>query len=254
MKINLLFSILTIGLLSSVSAIAQDKNKMVDLPPEATEQWEPEPRVVSPGEKNHLPPSDAIVLFDGTNLVHWKSIKSGEKASWNVHGGMVTVNPGTGNLETKEAFGDVQIHLEWKAPAEIKGSGQDRGNSGLLIMGRYEVQILDSYQNRTYSNGQAASIYKEYMPLVNAMRSPQKWNTYDVFFTAPRFNADGILVTPAYITVIHNGVLVQNHREIKGTTAYIGVHKYEPHPSELPFQLQDHGNLVSFRNIWVRKL
>ncbi|MDN3670971.1 DUF1080 domain-containing protein [Echinicola jeungdonensis] len=253
MKYHLLFYIWSIGLLGTVSN-AQTNNKNVDLPPEATEQWEPQPRVVKPGEKDHLPPSDAIVLFDGSNLVHWKSNKTGENPEWIIQDGIVTVNPGSGNLETKESYGDVQIHLEWRAPSEIKGEGQGRGNSGLLIMGKYEVQILDSYQNRTYSNGQAASIYKEYMPLVNAMRSPQKWNTYDVFFTAPRFNSDGILMKPAYLTVIHNGVLVHNHREIKGVTAYIGVHQYKPHPAELPFQLQDHGNRVSFRNIWVRKL
>lgn len=237
----------------AVPAMAQEMKK-ISLPPEATEVWEPEPRIVTPGAENHLAPSDAIVLFDGSNLDAWKSLKTGGEAQWTVHDGIFTVKPGTGEIVTKESFGDVQVHIEWKAPDVVKGDGQGRGNSGLFFMDRYEVQILDSYDNRTYSNGQAASLYKEGIPLVNATRSPKEWNTYDVFFTAPRFNKDGMLVSPAYVTVVHNGILVQNHYEVKGTTAYIGVHKYEPHEAELPIKLQDHGNPVNFRNIWVRKL
>ncbi|WP_228527700.1 3-keto-disaccharide hydrolase [Pararhodonellum marinum] len=235
-------------------AFAQAQQKEIKLPPEATEFWEPEPRVVTPGAENHLPPSDAIIIFDGKNLDNFKSLKTGGAAEWTVADGILTVKPGTGDILTKEAFGDVQIHLEFSAPTEIKGQSQGRGNSGLLIMERYEVQVLDSYENRTYSNGQAASIYKQYPPLVNAMRKPGEWNTYDVFFTAPRFNADGMVISPAKVTVIHNGVLVQNAREIKGPTEYIGIPNYKAHDAELPFKLQDHGDLVKFRNIWVRKL
>ena len=251
MKSNLLIPVVA-GSLLAIPALAQ--HQQIQLPPEATEVWEPEPRKVTVGEENHLPPSDAIVLFDGSGLDAWKSLKTGGKADWTVHNGIFTVKPGTGDIVTKEKFGDVQVHIEWKAPEVVKGEGQGRGNSGLFFMDRYEVQILDSYNNRTYSNGQAASLYKEGIPLVNAMRPPQEWNTYDVFFTAPRFNNDGMLISPAYVTVVHNGVLVQNHYQVKGTTAYIGVHKYEPHEAELPIKLQDHGNLVNFRNIWVRKL
>lgn len=251
MKLNLLFPVLA-GSMLAVPVMAQ--HDPIQLPPQATEVWQPVPPVVTPGEENHMPPSDAIVLFDGSDLSAWKSVKTGGEAEWTVHDGIFTVKPGTGEIATKEKFGDVQVHIEWKAPDVVKGEGQGRGNSGLFFCERYEVQILDSYQNRTYSNGQAASLYKEGIPLANAMRSPQEWNTYDVFFTAPRFNKDGMVISPAYVTVIHNGVLVQNHYEVKGSTAYIGVHKYEAHETELPIKLQDHGNLVNFRNIWVRKL
>ncbi|MBD8490627.1 DUF1080 domain-containing protein [Echinicola sp. CAU 1574] len=251
MKLNLLIPIVA-GSLLSIPALAQ--HKQIQLPPEATEVWEPEPRKVTPGEENHLPPSDAIVLFDGSDLSAWKSYKTGGDAEWSVHDGIFTVAAGKGDIATKESFGDVQVHIEWKAPDVVKGDGQGRGNSGLFFMDRYEVQILDSYDNRTYSNGQAASLYKEGIPLVNATRPHTEWNTYDVFFTAPRFNEDGMLIRPAYVTVIHNGILVQNHYEVKGSTAYIGVHQYEPHEAELPIKLQDHGNPVNFRNIWVRKL
>ncbi|MEY4135840.1 MAG: 3-keto-disaccharide hydrolase [Saprospiraceae bacterium] len=234
-------------------AFTQDKKDK--LPPEATEVWVPEPRVVTPGALNHQPPSDAVVLFDGTSLDNWKSADKDAPAPWKVENGYFQVVPKTGGIETKASFGDVQLHIEWKAPAEIKGSGQGRGNSGLFFMGgRYEVQILDSYNNRTYSNGQAGSVYKQHIPLVNAMRPPSEWNTYDVVFMAPRFNADGVVVAPARVTVFHNGVLVQNNAELKGNTEYIGIPQYQAHASELPITLQDHGDLVSFRNIWVRKL
>lgn len=240
-------------LYTATPAIAQKKE--IKLPPEATELWEPEPRVVAPGASNHLPPSDAVVLFDGKNLDQWKSAGKDSPAPWKVENGYFQVIPQTGGIETKAGFGDVQLHIEWKAPEVIKGSGQGRGNSGLFFMGgRYEVQILDSYNNRTYSNGQAGSVYKQYIPLVNAMRPPGEWNTYDVVFMAPRFNADGVLITPARVTVLHNGILVQNNVELKGNTEYIGIPQYQAHGSELPIQLQDHGDLVSFRNIWARRL
>lgn len=254
MQKGLLTAIVLLNVLcASMPSIAQKKD--IKLPPEATEVWEPEPRVVTPGASNHLPPSDAVVLFDGKNLDNWKSAGKDSPAPWKVENGYFQVIPQTGGIETKAGFGDVQLHIEWKAPDMIKGSGQGRGNSGLFFMGgRYEVQILDSYNNRTYSNGQAGSVYKQYIPLVNAMRPPSEWNTYDVVFMAPRFNADGVLVTPARVTVFHNGVLVQNNVELKGSTEYIGIPKYLAHEAELPIQLQDHGDLVSFRNIWARRL
>ena len=250
MKIKLVALLLLMA--GNVPAFSQEKK--VTLPPEATEFWEPEPRVVTPGEVDHLPPSDAIVLFNGTTLDHWKSVGKEAAAPWKVENGAFTVVPKTGGIETKASFGDVQVHLEWRAPVEVEGTGQGRGNSGVFLMKTYEVQILDSYDNRTYSNGQAGSVYKQHPPLVNAMRKPGEWNTYDIFFTAPRFNADGMVLTPARVTVIHNGVLVQNAVELKGPTEYIGIPNYKAHPEEMPLMLQDHGDLVSFRNIWVRKL
>lgn len=246
------FAVLLLLVAGNVPAFSQEKK--VKLPPEATEFWEPEPRVVTPGEADHLPPSDAIVLFDGSNLDHWKSERKEAAAPWKVENGAFTVVPKTGGIETKESFGDVQVHLEWRSPVEVKGTGQGRGNSGVFLMKTYEVQILDSYDNRTYSNGQAGSVYKQHPPLVNAMRRPGEWNTYDIFFTAPRFNADGMVISPARVTVIHNGVLVQNAVEVKGPTENIGIPNYKAHPEEMPLMLQDHGDLVSFRNIWVRKL
>lgn len=224
-----------------------------DLPPEATEFYEPVPPVIKPGESSNTPPSDAIVLFDGANLKFWESEKGGE-ATWKVENGIVTVNPGTGGIKTKEAFGDVQIHLEWRSPEEVVSEGQGRGNSGVYIMNKYELQILDSYDNNTYTNGQAASIYKQSPPLVNATKPPGEWNTYDIIFMAPRFNEDGMVISPARITALHNGVLVQNNYVLSGPTEYTGIPNYTAHEEELPLHLQDHGNLVSFRNIWVRKL
>lgn len=253
MQLKHLFGTLCLLMLASTTTLfAQPKD--VKLPPEATEVWEPEPRIVTPGASDHLPPSDAIVLFDGKNLDRWKKAGAEGAAPWKVENGYFQVVPQTGGIETKESFGDVQLHIEWKAPEVVKGSGQGRGNSGLFFMGRYEVQILDSYNNRTYSNGQAGSLYKQHLPLVNAMRPPTAWNSYDIIFMAPRFNADGMVVAPARVTVFHNGVLVQNAVTLMGGTEYIGIPQYKAHAAALPIQLQDHGDLVSFRNIWVRKL
>lgn len=220
--------------------------------PEETEVWEPEPRVVTttPGKA----PSDAIVLFDGTSLEQWVSSKDGSSAAaWEIADGAFTVVKGTGGIQTKETFSDYQLHVEWRSPTEIQGEGQGRGNSGIFMQGLYEVQVLDSYNNRTYSNGQAASIYKQRIPLVNATKAPGEWQTYDIIWTAPRFNADGILVSKARVTVLHNGVLVQNNVELDGATEYIGIPKYKAHGAG-PIMLQDHGNPVSFRNIWIRPL
>lgn len=219
--------------------------------PEDTEDWSRKPEVVVPG-KHQSPPGDAIVLFDGTDLSRWTT--DAEEEQWKVFGKSMTVVPGTGSIRTKQSFGDVQLHLEWRAPRKIEGDGQERGNSGVYLMGLYEVQVLDSYDNETYYNGQAASVYKQYIPLVNVCRKPGKWQVYDIIFTAPRFNPDKTLAAPAYITVFHNGVLVQNHVELKGPTEYNGKPNYRFHKEKLPLMLQDHSNPVSYRNIWIREL
>lgn len=220
--------------------------------PKATEVWEPEPRVVAPGTGG-APPADAIVLFDGSGLAAWQAANGGP-AGWHVADGAVTVVAGQGAIQTRAGFGDVQLHLEWRAPAAVSGEGQGRGNSGVFLMGLYEVQVLDSFQNRTYANGQAASVYKQHIPLVNASRPPGEWQSYDLVFVAPRFRADGAVERRATLTLFHNGVLVHNHVELEGPTLYIGKPAYQAHAEALPLLLQDHGNPVSFRNIWVRPL
>jgi len=214
--------------------------------PKVTEVWEPEPKIVDI-QKNNIP-SDAIVLSDQM----WTH-KDGSPINWAVENGVMTVKKGAGPIFTKDKFGDCQLHVEWRSPKEIKGEGQGRGNSGIFLQNKYEVQILDSHENRTYSNGQAGSIYKQRMPLVNSMSPPGEWNSYDIVYKAPHFNDDGIKTSSAYITVIHNGVLIQNHYEIKGTTPYIGLPKNPAHQNDV-IQIQDHGNPVSFRNVWIRKL
>ena len=244
-----IFFVLLAGLVAASSGLSAQERKG---DPALTEAWEPEPAVVVPGE-GAAPPSDAIVLFDGSDLSHWRQV-DGKEAQWLVEDGAVTVAPGSGNIETRDGFGDVQLHIEWRTPAVVKGEGQGRGNSGIFLQKRYEVQVLDSHDNRTYSNGQAASIYKQHIPLVNASRGPGEWQAYDIVFEAPRFADDGALVTPAYVTVFHNGVLVQNHVELSGPTEYIGVPVYQAHPLREPLELQDHGNPVSFRKIWIREL
>ena len=239
-------AVLLSGVFLNTASYAQDER------PEDTEVWDPEPRIVSPGAQGQ-PPSDAIVLFDGSDLSEWEHL-DGSDARWQVEDGVMTVVGGTGDIRTKQSFGDVQLHIEWRSPTTIEGDGQGRGNSGVFLQGRYEVQVLDSWENRTYGNGQAASIYKQRMPLVNAMRPPGEWQTYDIVFLAPRFDDDGGLAEPGYLTVLHNGVLVQNHAELQGLTVYIGAPYYEAHAPRQPLHLQDHGNPVSFRNIWVRDL
>ncbi|MCK5691953.1 MAG: DUF1080 domain-containing protein [Bacteroidales bacterium] len=220
--------------------------------PEETEDWSRKPEVVTPG-KGMLPPSDAIVLYGGAgDLDLWESEQEGP-AKW-IAGDELTVAAGTGGIKTKQSFGDMQVHVEWRSPAKVKGDGQDRGNSGFFLMGLYEVQVLDSYNSETYYNGQAGSIYKQTIPLVNACLPPGEWQTYDIIFKAPVFNEDGSKKSSAYVTVIHNGVLIQNHVEILGTTEYKGAPKIMEHPAKLPISLQDHGNPVSYRNIWVREL
>jgi len=218
--------------------------------PEVSEVWQPEPRVVQASENK--PPSDAIVLFNGENLDAWESVKE-VPAEWIVENDYFTVKKGTGDIQTKENFGSVQLHIEWQSPTIIEGEGQGRGNSGVFFQNRYEVQVLDSYENRTYSNGQAGSVYKQHLPLVNAMRAPGEWQVYDIIFTQPVFNKDSVKISSGYLTVFHNGVLIQNHVEIYGTTEYIGLPKNIAH-GEGPIQLQDHSNPVSYRNVWVRRL
>ncbi|SDL71952.1 3-keto-disaccharide hydrolase [Kriegella aquimaris] len=224
--------------------------------PEMTEIWEPEIEVITPAKKLGDAPSDAIILFDGSNLDQWTSQKDSSKAApWKiVDNDHLEVVPGTGGISTKMKFGDCQLHIEFSAPDEVKGHSQGRGNSGVFLQNRYELQILDSYNNRTYRNGQAASIYKDHAPLVNAMRGPLDWNSYDVIYTAPRFKADGRLDAPARITVLHNGVLVQNNVSINGNTYYVGLHTYPSAHGEDVISLQDHGNKTQFKNIWIRNL
>jgi 3-keto-disaccharide hydrolase len=230
--------------------------------PEDTEVWEPVPPVITPGATNDAPPSDAIVLFDGRNLDEWVATKDKAPAKWIVADGIVTVDKKAGNIETKRTFKNYQMHLEWRIPTGVTGEGQARGNSGLFLASTgtgdsgYELQILDSYNNKTYVNGQAASVYKQSPPLVNAMRKPGEWNTYDVIWTAPTFNPDGSVKTPARITAFHNGVLVQNNFELAGETLYIGKPFYKAY-DRAPIKLQAHGDPsppISFRNIWVREL
>ena len=235
----------------TMTAFSQEPKRDGD--PALTEVWLNEPAVVTPGTTAADAPSDAIVLFDGKDASKWVS-KSGGKIDWKVDNGALTVGAGKGDITSKDAFGDMQMHIEWRTPSEVKGESQGRGNSGIFIMGLYELQVLDNYNNRTYSNGQAGSIYKQLIPLANACRKPGEWQTYDIVFTAPRFAENGMVKTPARITVIHNGVLVQNNATLVGATEYIGIPVYRKHADKLPIRLQDHGNPVSYRNIWVRNL
>ena len=228
---------------------------------EDTEFYFPVPAVVTPSKISSLAPGDAIILFDGKNLDQWVSTDDTTKpAKWKVEKKIITVNKNSGNIQTRQSFMDYQLHLEWRIPKNITGSGQLRGNSGVFLAstgsgdGGYELQILDSYNNPTYVNGQAGSIYKQYPPLVNANRPAGEWQTYDVAWTAPRFNEDGSLKSPARVTVFFNGLLVQNNVELKGVTVYVGQPSYKKH-GPCPIKLQAHGDKsepISFRNIWVR--
>lgn len=217
--------------------------------PKLTEVYSPVPAKIN---FNKNIPTDAVLLFDGKSLDKWQD-KEGKAAKWVIRDGAFTVKPGAGDISTKEKFGSQQLHLEFQIPVDVKGEGQDRGNSGVFIMEEYEVQILDCYSNKTYSNGQTAAIYKQSIPLVNACKKAGEWQVYDIVFEVPKFKTDGTLDTPAYITVLHNGVLVQNHYELKGKTMYIGAPLYTPH-GVASLKLQDHNHKVSYRNIWVRKL
>jgi hypothetical protein len=230
--------------------------------PEDTEVWEPVPKVVTPGKSLGDAPSDAVILFDGKNMDQWVSVSDKAPANWTVKDGIMTVNKTSGNIETKQSFNNYQLHIEWRVPENITGSGQGRGNSGVFLasIGKgdagYELQVLDSYNNKTYVNGMAGSIYKQFIPLANPGRKPGEWQVYDVIWTAPTFNADGSVKTTARVTVLFNGVLVENNIELLGPTQYIGKPHYQQHgPS--PIKLQAHGDKsepLSFRNIWVREL
>jgi hypothetical protein len=255
-----IFAIATALLLIGHFSFAQRMNQDSLVKESAkTEVWEPVPKMVTPGKTSSDAPSDAVVLYDGKNTDSWVKEKDKSAPGWKIDkDGALTVVKGSGNLMSKQAFGDCQLHIEWREPAAIAGASQTRGNSGIFFMGQYELQVLDSYNNPTYVNGQAGSIYKQHIPLVNASRKPGEWQTYDVIFTAPRFYSDGKLQSPAMITVLHNGVLVQNNVAIKGHTEWIGQPKYSKHGDKEPLVLQDHGldggNPMSYRNIWVREL
>ena len=252
---RILLSAVYLACLVASSAHAQSR-------PEDTEVWSPKPATVTPAAVVGGPPSDAIVLFDGKSLDQWVSSQDKSPAAWTVADGVITVDKPKGNIETRRAFQDYQLHLEWRVPADIDGSGQGRGNSGVFLASTgprdagYEVQILDSFENQTYVNGQAGSVYKQHPPLVNASRKPGEWQTYDIVWRAPRFNAAGKLASPATVTVLHNGVLVQDNAVLAGETVYIGKPSYKAH-GLAPIKLQAHGDPskpISFRNIWVRAL
>jgi len=207
----------------------------------------PEPKVVTPGKTDPEPPSDAVVLFDGKDLSQWNN---GDK--WEVKDGYATVQKS--DILTKESFGDYQLHIEFATPEKVKGSGQGRGNSGIFLANRYEVQVLDSYENKTYFDGQCASLYKQGPPMVNACRKPGEWQSYDILFTAPRFAEDGKVSTPGFVTLFHNGIAVQNHFELKGNTNFDKAAAYQKHPEKGPIRLQNHGDPVRYRNIWLREI
>ncbi|MGY4536927.1 hypothetical protein ACVW0P_001341 [Mucilaginibacter sp. UYNi724] len=252
------YKVILTALLTGTAYMANAQNK-----PEDTEKWEPVPKVVTAGKVTTEAPSDAVVLFDGKNgLNEWKDVASGGDAKWDVKGDVLTVNKQSGNIETKKSFGNYQLHIEWKVPASIAGTGQARGNSGVFLasIGKgddgYELQVLDSYNNKTYVNGMAGSIYKQFIPLANPTKPPGVWNTYDVIWTAPTFDGDKVK-TPARVTVLFNGVLVENNIELLGPTQYIGTPGYRKAHGPSPIKLQAHGDKsepLSFRNIWVREL
>jgi hypothetical protein len=240
---------------TSTSLGAQNVSTKIlgDWPQHSTSR--PHPAIVTPGAPVSVaPPSDAVVLFNGTSLSQWTQ-GEGAPAKWKVAGGAFEVVPNTGTLSTRAGFGDVQLHIEWMSPKPPHGSDQDRGNSGVFFEGgRYEVQVLDSYQNVTYADGQAAAVYGQYPPLVNASRPPGEWQSYDIVFHRPHFDAGGAVVAPARLTVFHNGVLVQDNVQLVGPTANQQRPPYEAHAARLPISLQDHGHPVRFRNVWARDL
>jgi len=253
-RFTLIAVILTV--LSNSSSAQQKPN------PKDTEAWSPVPKIISPAKTMLSAPEDAIILFGGTDLSQWQTAKDQTNAKWTVANGQFTVKKGTGNIQTKRSFLNYQMHIEWFIPENITGSGQARGNSGIFLASTgkgdegYELQVLDSYNNVTYSNGQAGSIYKQFIPLVNASRKPGEWQSYDIIWTAPVFNENGTLQSAARVSVLHNGILIQNNIELKGETVYVGPPFYKKH-GPLPIKLQDHGDPsepISFRNIWLREL
>jgi hypothetical protein len=262
MKYRMLFCAL---ICVPVLSLAQEQQK--DMPPgyqkqpapmtpQMTEVWEPEVSVITPGDQPGMPPSDAIVLFDGTDVNKEWVDSRGNPTKWIVKDGSLVCVKGSGVVQTKRTFNDFQLHIEWKTPSEVSGDGQGRGNSGVYLQGLYEIQVLDSYNNRTYRQGQAGSLYKQYAPMVNVCRKPGEWQSYDVIYTAPRFGNDStVYFTPPRVTVIQNGVLIQNNVSLRGPTLYIGIPEYSVKKhGPGPVVLQDHGNPVAFRNIWIREL
>jgi len=260
---KLLFALIIVLLVSCKSYDATSKSKQVEVfdalveptDPEVTEVWEPKPKVVTVDRKTKIP-SDAIVLFDGTGFDEWISSKDSSEVKWILNADRsMTVKDKSGDIQTKRNFGDIQLHIEWKSPKDIRGNGQHRGNSGVFLQNRYEVQVLDNNDNETYVNGQVGAIYKQAVPLAKASSKTGEWNSYDIIYRAPVFNEAGNKIKSATITVMHNGVLIQDHVEIKGTTEFIGWPKNNPH-GKAPIKLQDHrdNSGVSYRNIWVREL
>ena len=244
---------------ASMNANAQEKQypEQEKMRPGMSEYWTPQPKVVTPGDiKTNSAPSDAIILFDGKDLSAWESAKGGGPAEWDVHDGVFTVNKKKGDILTKQAFENFQLHIEWCVPENITGKSQGRGNSGVFLQDKYEIQILDCYNNETYVNGQTGSVYKQTPPLVNAMRKPGEWNVYDIIYSAPIFKEDGTYRVPPRVTVIQNGVVLQNNTTILGTTEYIGFPKVKPHGAG-KIRLQSHGGAsgpISFRNFWIREM
>lgn len=240
-------------LVTPVTVMAQGVPSIPWAPHDTTRPLPPvvRPTPAPPGPQ--APPGDAVLLLNGTDLSAWRSAKDSGSAGWRLADGALEVVPGTGDIETRQSFGDCQLHVEWMTPPR-EGDGQEPGNSGVYLMGRYEVQVLDSYKNRTYADGMAGAVYGQYPPLVNASRPPGEWQSYDIVFRRPRFDARGQVVTPAYLTVIYNGVLVQDHVALTGPTAHMRRPPYEAHPDRQPLRLQDHGRKVRYRAIWIRDL
>ncbi|MCI0488376.1 MAG: DUF1080 domain-containing protein [Blastocatellia bacterium] len=250
LKTLAVISIIAINAAFGAAVLSQTKEERAPFPPPKME-----PSIVTPGRTDSASPSDAIVLFDGKDLSKWRSAREGGgEAKWQVREGYMQVQPGTGDIATREEFGDCQLHIEWATPAEVKGEGQGRGNSGVFLMERYEVQVLDSYNNKTYYHGQAGAVYKQYAPIVNASRGPGEWQSYDIIFKAPRFDEQGKVIERARMTVLHNGVLIQNNVEIYGNTWHDEPALYIAHGPKASIKLQDHGDLLRYRNIWIRPL
>jgi hypothetical protein len=267
-RASLILAGLSIVTLVGLSAcgISQEKPKIgyKDTPMLPGGKWHvhdgdrPLPPIVTPGkpstqEQVGSAPSDAVVLFDGTDAAHWRASKKGS-TGWIVDQGALVAQPGAGDILSRDEFGDCQLHLEFAAPTPPRSKDQGRGNSGVMFFNRYEIQVLDSYDNITYADGQASAIYGQFPPQVNASRPPGQWQTYDIIFTAPRFKADESLESPAYVTMLHNGVLVHNHVALLGPMHFRGLPEYKAHAAKGPILLQDHGTPVRFRNIWVRPL
>jgi hypothetical protein len=258
-RLRTFFILIIVVAFSNVLSAQEEFPEPGKMEPAMSEFWLPQPDIVTPGaepcEEAVSAPSDAIVLFDGKDLSSWKSSTNGE-AKWIVSDGVFTVKKGTGDIETKKHFNDFQLHLEWRVPASITGSNQARGNSGVFLQGIYELQVLDNFGNKTYANGQAGSIYKQTRPLVNAMNKPGVWKVYDIIYKAPTIKTHGTYRTYPYVSVIHNGVVVQNNTRINGTTPYTGFPVVEEHGAG-PIKLQDlgyHSEAFSFRNFWIREL